>query len=267
MTNWLNKGWGVLPLIWVLGSANCFWVTTKHEGKQMRAQISTLDQRLTEQERLLSDKLENLAGNSAELGADLQSLNDEMRKLRGLITTTKHDAAQLREQLKASTAITKRITALEGKLAEFEEQLKHVAAEANRKSPKELWSIGKAAYDERRYRDAEKHFQQLVSLYPNAPEAPNAQYYRAESKFQQKQYADSIGHFQRVFDIYKKSARAPQAMYRAGEAAAQIKQCTEARVYWGLLRQKHSRSSWARKAAKKDQQLKRNAKNPRKCRR
>ena len=54
-------------------------------------------------------------------------------------------------------------------------------------------------------------------------------------------------------------------MSRAGEVAESLKWCTDARAYFGLLRQKYPKSSLARKAKAKDRTLKKNARNKKKC--
>jgi tol-pal system protein YbgF len=258
----------------------CFWVTTKHEGQTLRKDMTQLETRLTTKEESLQSKVDELQRvldeatqllkrNSADLGADLESLSEQVRVLQGLVTAAKNYADEVRKEVIAlqksvendREVMTRRFESLEQRMADVETKARPAAPQ----SASELWAEGKAAFDAGDSSKARSLFQQLVTRFPSHDRADDAQYYRGESYYREKDYDSAIREFQRVFDKYKDSALADDALFRAGEAAQALRRCSEARAYFGLLRQKYPKSSLDKKAQDKDKELKRDAKNKAKC--
>jgi tol-pal system protein YbgF len=245
----------------------CFWVTTKSEGKTLRADVKNLDVRLAKQEETVDDKVKKLQEildeatkilkrNSADLGADVQGMQNEMREMRGLLTAAKTYV----DEVQADNAKMKeRITALEQRLAAIETKS---AAPA---TPDDLWNQGKAAFESQAYNDARDKFKRLVDQYPGNDRADDAQYFRGEAYFNEKNYDRAIREYGIVWDKWPDSALSDDAMFRAGEAAQLLKHCTEARAYFGLLRQKFPSSPMKKKSEDKEKELKKGAKDPNKC--
>jgi tol-pal system protein YbgF len=261
-------------------ATGCFWVTTKSEGKKLRTQIDDVDSRLEKREvqyagkiKKLQEVLDEATGllkrNSADLGADVQGLSDDIRTMQGLITAAKsytdevkkeHDA--LVAQIDNERAVAqKRIVSLEERVAALEEKVSKPVAQ----SAAELWVQGKALYDGGDYAEAHKAFKRLVIQFPGHDRADDAQYYRGEAYFKTRDYDDAIREYQKVFDKYATSSLADDALYRAGEAALALKRCAEARAYFGVIRQKYPRSSLVNKSKSQDREIKKNLRNKKKC--
>ena len=81
----------------------------------------------------------------------------------------------------------------------------------------------------------------------------------------QKDYKSALEEFQAVFDKFPQSALADDSIFRAAESAQKLKWCTDARAYYGLLRQKYPKSDMAGKAKKQGDYLKKNAKKKSIC--
>jgi len=257
----------------VLLVPGCFWVTTKHEGKEIKKDVKTLETKVQTQEDALGTKVKELetvlekatkllARNSADLGADVNTLQLESAKLLGLV----NEATELANEVKVTVdnqrkLQSERIDRLEKRLAELEETVNKIP----KKSAATLWAEGKAAYDAGNHGQAQTAFKTLVIKFPTDGLADDAQYYRGESHYRAKQYRQALGELQKVFEKYPTSTWAPKALYRAGEAALQLKWCTDARAYFGLLRQKYPKDKLSSKAKSKDREIKRNATNKRKC--
>jgi tol-pal system protein YbgF len=267
-------------LLMALLQTGCFWVTTKHEGQTLRKDMTQLETRLTTKEESLQSKVDELQRvldeatqllkrNSADLGADLESLSEQVRVLQGLVTAAKTYAEEVRKEVVAlqksvendREVMARRLESLEQRMADVETKARPAAPQ----SASELWAEGKAAFDAGDSSKARSLFQQLVTRFPSHDRADDAQYYRGESYYREKDYDSAIREFQRVFDKYKDSALADDALFRAGEAAQTLRRCSEARAYFGLLRQKYPKSSLDKKAQDKDKELKRDAKNKAKC--
>lgn len=262
-------------------STGCFWVTTKHEGKKLRADVQTLETRVTTKEGNLETKIQELQSvldeatkvlrrNSADLGADFDSIKQQMRTVDGLIAAAKiategvsKDVQALKQTMDNDREVlAKRLESMEERLQVLETNAKKPAQPT---SPGELYASAKSAFDDGEYDKARKLFKQMVVRFPGHSRADDSQYYRGEAYFKRKDYDAAIREFQKVFDKYRTSTFADDALFRAGEAAQKLKRCSEARAYFGLLRQQFSSSSLYKKAKSKDRQLKKDAKNKRRC--
>ena len=88
----------------------CFWFTTKSEGEGLRKDVTTLQSKIDTKEKDLSTDIAKLQEtltsadhlmktNSANIGADVGSLKDDMRNVRGLITASKQYADEIAEKV------------------------------------------------------------------------------------------------------------------------------------------------------------------------
>lgn len=260
--------------------SGCFWVTTKSEGKKLKTEVADLDTRLKTKEENIDDKVKKLQSvldeatklltrNSADLGAEMETLRSDYRNMAGLVNEANRYAEEVRKEVAAlEAANAKEKEALEDRLLELEKRLVALEKAASDPTPKtasDLYAVGKAAFDDGQYPKAREMFKTLVSNFPGHDKAPYAQYYWGESYYLEKDYDRAIREFQKVFDKYDDSKLADDSLYRAGEAAHAIQRCSEARAYFGLLRQKYPKSSLYKKAKSKDAQLKKDMKNKKKC--
>lgn len=247
----------------------CFWVTTKHEGKAMRSDIARIDNIVGGQEESLESSVKKLkstleeasgllARNSADLGAQFDSLEQENARLTGLVMEAKRYTDEVFTQVQR---YEKRIEDIETRLASMEGKAVPVPS----KSPDALYDEGMRAFKANDYGKARDIFRKLVIKYPGHSRADDAQYHRGESYFVQKDYKSALKEYQAVFEKFSSSPLADDSMFRAGEAAAKLKWCPDARAYFGLLRQKYPKSDLARKAKKRDATLKKNSKNRKFC--
>lgn len=256
----------------VCGSG-CFWVTTAHEGKQIRKNVTAIDKRVATNEAALGSKVKELKDvlakatklltrNSADLGAEVDSLERDMASLNGLVA----QASELATEIKAAQErdrkiVLDRLTELEARLAKLDEKVNKAPV----KSASQLYQEGKASFDASNWTEAIETLKVLVIKYPTDTLADDAQFYRGEALYRAKKYQLAIGELQKVFEKFPKSSWTPKALYRAGEAALKLKWCTDARAYFTVLIRKYPRASEASKAKRQDRATKRNLKNKRKC--
>ena len=265
-----NKLGTIVVIAFALHSTACFWVTTKHEGKTLRSDVNRIDKVVKTQEaalgtsvgklkQTLEEASKLLARNSADLGAQFDELEQESARLTGLVMEAKRYTDEVYSQ---SQRFEKRIEDLEARLAELEGR---TVAPTQVKTPEALYDEGMQAYKANKYDKAREIFRKLVIKYPGHDRADDAQYKRGEAYFVQADYKSSVQEYQAVFDKFKSSPLADDALFRAGEAAEKLKWCTDARAYFGLLRQRYPKSSMVNKAKKRDSTLKKNAKNRKFC--
>jgi TolA-binding protein len=250
------------------GLAGCFWATTKSEGEAMRKDIKGLDERLATKELDLSGKIGELQKtlddaskllkrNSADLGADVDQLRQDVRTSNGLVTAVNQQVNELKMSMATQQ---QRIDALEARLA----QLESGKPSAN-SSPDDLWRLGSTAFEAARYNDAIDIFKRLVASYPTHARAADAQYFRGQSHSNLKEWDKAIASYQVVADKYADNQLADDALYFAAVAAQNLKNCTEARAYLGLIKQKYPKSNVTKAATELDSTLKKDAKNKAKC--
>mgnify|MGYP001614518982 CR=1 FL=1 len=266
-----RSGFGAAALAATLLSG-CFWATTKSEGETLRRDVDALDARLATKEEDLEDKVKKLESiiaeatkvlkrNSADLGADVEAMRTEMREMHGLLTAAKTYVDQVQHDLDAMKAShDQRLASLDQRLAALE-----VKGAQTNLTADELWTQGKTAFEGASYNDARDKFKRLVAQFPGHERADDAQYFRGEAYFQEKDYDGAIREYGKVWDKYAESPLADDAMFRAGEAAQLLLHCTEARAYFGLLRQKYPTSSLKKKSEDKDKDLKKGAKDQKVC--
>jgi TolA-binding protein len=255
----------------VLGSG-CFWATTKSEGAQLRndlalvqgrldAKEKTLDDQIAQLQKVLEDATKVLKRNSADIGADVDSLRNDVRTANGLVTTVHNSITELKQSFdtyrKGNDA---RLDALEQRVVQIESG--KVTASS---SPEELWKLGTAAFEAARYNDAIDVFKRLSQTYPTHERGDDAVYFRGQAYSNLKDWDHAIGVYQQLYDKYPDSALADDGLYFAALAATQLKNCTEARTYLGLIKQKYPKSNVTKHAAELDKTAKKDQKNKAKC--
>lgn len=252
--------------------SGCFWVTTKSEGEQLRKELTlvqsrleakekTLDEQIAQLHKVLEDATRVLKRNSADIGADVESLRSEVRTANGLVTAINNSINELKQAVdtyrKGNDA---RMDALEQRVAQIESGKPTASS-----SPEELWKLGAAAFEAARYNEAVDIFKRLSQTYPTHERADDAVYFRGQAYQNLKDWDHAIGVYQQLLEKYPDSSLADDGMYFAALAAQQLKNCTEARTYLGLIKQKYPKSNVTKQSTELDKVIKRDAKNKAKC--
>jgi len=268
-----------LAVVLCLGASGCFWVTTKNEGTQIKKQVQDVDVRVKNMEGALESKLKKLQivldqatkilkRNSANLGADVDAMRAELRKMRGLLTAAKKfsddaraDVAKLNKAFGAKLeVVTSRINSVDLRLQGLEKSAANPPKKAS-----DYYRDGLTAFNKGKWDEAITAFKNVVIRFPHHSRADDAQFYRAESHMRAKRYSKAVREYQKVFDKFATSKWADDALYQAATAAQKQKQCRVARVYLLLLRKKYKKSAFRKRARIKDRALKRNLRNRRIC--
>jgi TolA-binding protein len=261
-----------IPLVTALAGPGCFWVTTKSEGEALRKDLThvqgrldakekTLDDQIAQLQKVLEDATKVLKRNSADIGADVDSLRNDVRTANGLVTTVNNSINELKQAFdtyrKGNDA---RMDAIEQRVVQIESGKATASS-----SPEELWKLGSSAFEAARYNDAIDIFKRLSQTYPTHERAAEAVYFRGQSYSNLKDWDHAIGVYQQLFDKYPASALADDGLYFAAVAAGQLKNCTEARTYLGLIKQKYPKSNVTKQADELDRTIKKDLKNKAKC--
>jgi TolA-binding protein len=261
--NRTRSTWLAAALATMLSS--CFWATTKREGKELRRDVAELEHRVAAKERNLDVQVaalqrvvdaatDTLRRNAANLGADFQTIQADLRAMRGMITSLQ---AALEKDRAGNAA---RMAQLEARFLAFEQ------AQTKPSSPEELWNLGRAAFAASRWGEARDLFGRLAAEFPGHDRADDAHYFRGETLLRESSWEAAIREYRKVIDRHQDSPLADDALFRAAHAAEQLKQCSEARAYLGLLTQRYERSELAKQAVLKEKALRASSRSKVKCR-
>lgn len=256
-----------LPLLLIFASG-CFWVTTKSEGETLRKDVNSIESRLSAKEqsleeqikqlqKVLDDSAKLLKRNSADLGADVDQLRNDVRTANGLVTAVNNNINELKAAFAKSEA---RVDALEQRLAQIES-----GKPSANSSPDDLWKLGSTAFEAARYNEAIDIFKRLMTSFPTHTRADDAAYFRGQSYSNLKDWDKAIAAYQALAEKYPDSDLADDGLYFAALAAQSLKNCAEGRAYLGLIKQKYSKSNVAKASSTLDATLKKDAKNKSKC--
>jgi TolA-binding protein len=246
-------------------TSGCFWVTTKSEGQKLRDRLDKKEQALDEQiaqlKKVLDDATRLLKRNSADLGADVESLRTDLQRAKELATSMSTSVTEVKTAFEAyKKSHDARLDSLEQRLA----QLESGKPSANT-SPEDLWKLANDAYGAQRYNDAVELFKRLTASFPTHDKADDALYMRGQCYGALKEWEKAIAAYQLLLDKYPDGQLTDDGMYNAALAAVQLKQCGEARTYLGIIKSKFPKSNVTKQATDLDTQLKKDAKNKAKC--
>lgn len=262
---------GALPLLvaaLALGAAQagCFLWTTRDDGETLKIRTKQLEDKLAkiegdsaaertrltemidtaraqiaELEETLSKATRVLARNSADFGAEMETLKDQLRASDGAL-------AELQHQIETVSAQTEEANR---KVVDFALaaglDLPIDAARVPEK-PKDHFDMIKASYEAGRYGEARELAKLYLQRYPKDDAADDVQFLVARSFVAQKRWAKALGALRQFTDVYPKSELNPEVLYEMASAFFQLGDCTDARVLVDTIASKHKDSPFAAKA-------------------
>ncbi len=279
-----------------LGTAAC---VTKDEGELMRKDIRTLqeelatandankgkqtelDARLREAEektrdlqRAAKDAEETGARGRADLGTEVQTLQQDFAQLRGQLETREYQLRERELQLGASQDQVKK---LEDRIAALELQLKDLQAKAATAAaapppappaPKEppkpewptdkqaLYDASKKAFDDGDFAKCREGFEKFTKAFPKDKELlDNAYFWIGECHFKENKFDKAILSYQKVITDFAQSEKADACLFKMGVAFTQLGFEDEARVFFEDLLSKYPKSVLAKEARQRLDEL------------
>ena len=197
-----------------------------------RKEIQQLEARLLKQE----DKINQQTRSMLDLQSQIETLNGEIRKLRGQNEELVHGLGDAEKRAKDF------YVDLDTRLRHFEsleEAAKNEAAvPASGISPAPTISTDisdpaienrafESAYGlfkEGSYANAVKAFHEFLKKYPDSVHVPNAIYWLGTSKFSLKDYKGALGFYQRFLEISPSTTRSADALLYVAECQMELKQ-------------------------------------------
>jgi TolA-binding protein len=192
------------------------------QSKQSRAEI---DQKLKELQGLIDRATQVLERGSADVGAQVQQLNDQVATAQGLLAEHQHKLDAIDQQLAAQR------TDLDQQLATLRNGGKGPIDPSQ--VPADKGAHFQAAYDAYQGADYDKAralWREYLTRYASDSKAGDAQYWIGASYTQQNKPATALGEYRKVIAAYPKSNAVNVALYGMGDAFYQLHACTDAKA-------------------------------------
>src|SRR5574340_1009723 len=222
----------------------------RKEIQRLEARLLKLDNRDSQQTRSMLD-----------LQSQIESLNSELRKLRGQNEELAHGLQDAEKRAKDF------YVDLDTRLRHFEsleEAAKDQVVPASGVAPVAAVSTDssdpasenrafEAAYGlfkDGRHANAVKAFHEFLKKYPDSVHVPNAIYWLGSAKFALKDYRGALGFYQRLLKISPATPKAAEALLKIAECQQELKQTTAANKTLKQLIAKYPGSDAAARAKK-----------------
>jgi len=251
-----------------LGAAQggCFLWTSRDDGETLKIQTKRLEDRLAkiegdsaaerarltemidtaraqiaELEETLSKATRVLARNSADFGAEMETIKDQLRVSDGAL-------AELRHQIDTVAAQTEEASRKVVDFALAAGLDLPIDTSKVPERPKEHFEMIQASYNAGRYGEARELAKLYLQRYPKDDAADDVQFLVARSFVAQKRWAKALGALRQFTDVFPKSELNPEVLYEMASAFFQLGDCTDARVLVDTIATKHKDNPFASKA-------------------
>jgi len=226
------------------------------------------------------DRLERLMGSTAlmELLEGVQGLQSEVRELRGQLEQQNHSVEQLKQrQRELYLDLDRRLRAIEATggsptVASRAQVPQSAVAPAPSGAASPLTTPPpspaalekeQAAYQrafnllkEGRYEQATNAFTAFLEAFPNGQYADNAQYWLGEAYYVTRQFEPALKKFELLVDKYPSSAKLAHAQLKIGYIYDELGESAKAREILSALSAQHPKTTAARLARERLQQMK-----------
>ena len=246
--------------------SGCFFFTTRDDGEHLKQEVQHLQDRLvkleaeaganrTELEEMIARAQEQvesldetlskatrvLARNSADFGAEMEILRNDINQSQGAVAELNHELQNIQTSLEKTDKKVNEFALAAGLDMPIDES-KVPAQAANH------FSMIKDSMSQGRYGEVRSLSQIYEDRYPRAGNLDEVQLIVGKSYMAQKRYAKALGALRRLADVYPKSVHMPEALYEMSTAFFGLGDCTDARILIDTLLKRYKTSPFADKA-------------------
>lgn len=230
-----------------------------------RAQIHQLEMRVEQLEKT-SNRLEEAnkqqGGSLLDLLAQIESLNQELRKLRGQNEELEHNLQDAKNRQKDF------YVDLDTRMRHFEAAESAAQAESAQKATdnsavedvaaveSSTYEVVYAYYKAANYGKVLESSKEFLTKFPNSARVPNVYYLMGDAYFSMDDYKKSIASYQTVVSKYESSTNVPDAWLNIAACQQQLKDTAAAKKTLKLLISKYPDSKAAKKAKQRLKALK-----------
>ena len=232
------------------------------QARKDKAAVEQLD-RLKEAVRENTGKIKE---NNASVKAELHNLRLQVRQLRGVIEESGHklealSEKEMREKEEKIERLSRQIRENDRKINALEEYMGFEPTGAGKdkgseekeepSTPEALYNLAKSYFDEEKFEQARKTFEEFLSQYPESDKADNARFWIADTYYREQWYEKAILEYQKVIEEYGKGNKVSAALLKQGYAFSELGENANARLILNELIKKYPDSKEAKIAEKK----------------
>lgn len=192
--------------------------------EQSRASKQEIDAKLVELQGVLDKATAVLTRGSADVGAQVEQLTNQIATLEGQVAELQHKLVIVDQTMAAQRAD------LDNQVAKLKsggkEPLDPTQIPADRK---EHFQKAYDAYQAADYEKARELWREYLVRYPDDAKAGDAQYWIGASYTQQNKPATALGEYRKVIADYAKSSAVNVALYGMADAFYRLHACTDAK--------------------------------------
>ena len=232
---------------------------------EARAQIRLLEVRLAQLEKTnikLEEANKQQTGSMLDMLTQIESLNQELRKLRGQNEELAHNLQDAKNRQKdfyvdldarmrrfeAAEAAAKPASSQKAEDKSVVEDIAVVESSA--------YEVVYAYYKAANYQKVLESSREFLKKFPDSSRVPNVHYLMGDAYFSQDDFKKSIASYQIVVSKYENSPNAPDAWLNIAACQQQLKDIATAKKTLKLLIAKHPDSKAAKKAKQRLSALK-----------
>jgi TolA-binding protein len=207
-----------------------------------RAQVEALEETLNRATRVL-------ARNSADFGAEMETIKGKLRGIDGQLAEMGHSIEQTDTKIEAATKKISEVASSAGL------DVPVSAEKIPPDRPSHLSAI-RDSFARARHGEVRSLGQAFLERYPKDKDADSVQLLIAKSFVEQKRWANALGALGRFTEKYPNSALTPEALYEMARGFFELGDCTDARNLVEAIQSKYASSPFAAKAKSLGEQIK-----------
>lgn len=207
--------------------------------EQLRGEMETAKTRIAEMETVLEQATRVVTEASADTGAHVEELQQQIAMQEGAIAELQHELQRLQ------TEFTEQQT-------DYESRMKKLARRAGVDMPlddtevpagaDENFTAAQTAYEARDFSTARALYRAFVTRHHADARADDAQYFVGQSYLLEDRPATALGELRRVIADFATGDRVPYALLAMADAFYRLHACTDARTALDAIIRAHARS-------------------------
>lgn len=259
--------------------SGCFLWTTTGQGKELTQRADTSDQRLStietglaadraelrnelegaktqvaELQRVIEQAASVVTRNSADTGAQVQTLTQQLGVVEGQIAELRNDLDAIKRQLAEQRA-------------EDQRRLDQIARKIGLDAPvdasqipadkAEHYATAYRAHQAGDYSKARSLFREYITRYAQDDNADNAQYWIGASHLAENQPSRALGELRKVLSDYSRGDAVDEALFDMADAFYKLHACGDARTSYEALIRTYTSSPLIQRAREKLREVQR----------
>lgn len=223
----------------------------EEEQKRLTTMIDRAHEDVEKLEETLTKATRVLARNSADFGAEMETVKNKLRAIDGALAEIRYDVKEFGKQAEQAAKRVNDVALAAGLDVAIDESEVPEGAGAHFQSIKTAFAAGK-------FSEVRALGTVYLERYPKNADADDVHLYVAKSYLEQKRWAKALGSLRRFTDVYPTSEHAPEVLYDMAWCFFNLGDCTDARILVEAVQARHRKSPFATKAKELADQMKKN---------